>query len=117
MSRGAKVRRQLLAAVPIAPCRSPWKTPYPSQMVATNASVLHGLNHPCCAGVTVYECADHWHYGHHTKAASVACKAASRQLPPRHRPARTKPGGLRYETRSKTGGGNDGSRRRRKGKR
>lgn len=53
------------------------KRAYLSEMLADNAAILHGWGFPTCAGVTVYRCGDHWHYGHATPAASAACRASA----------------------------------------
>lgn len=67
---------------------------YPSLEVATNAVYLHGLANLECAGVKAYECGDHWHIGHLSRASSAACHTATaaaleerhaRRAPPRRR--------------------------------
>lgn len=61
------------------------RVPYPSLEVAGNAVYLHGLANPACAGVRWYECGDHWHIGHRSRAASVECHtAAAAALEERH---------------------------------
>jgi hypothetical protein len=50
------------------------KTEYASQQLASNATELHALMCPLCAGTHPYPCGDHWHIGHVSKAVGDACK-------------------------------------------
>lgn len=72
------------------------KSEYASQLLASNAAWLHQVVFPTCAGVEVYRCGDHWHYGHRCQADSNACRAVT--LPPPRRPARWQRG-RRYPSR------------------
>lgn len=46
---------------------------YLSQMLADNAVILHKFLSPTCDTIVAFECGDHFHIGHTSKAGKTAC--------------------------------------------
>lgn len=59
------------------------KVAYLSEFVANNAAELHRMSHPGCVEIDAYACGDHWHIGHHDRAAGEWCKATNVNTRPR----------------------------------
>lgn len=49
---------------------------YLSQMLADNAVTLHLMLSPTCTTIQAFECGDHFHIGHTTRAGKADCLAA-----------------------------------------